>query len=89
MFPDYTRAETRAWWGELFKEYMQTGIDGVWNDMNEVSSFQPGGTIPSDTFHRADFELGDDDVHARYHNVYGMLMAKSTRDGIMKGRHTP
>ena len=35
-FPDFTRPETRAWWGDLYKNYMAQGVDGVWNDMNEL-----------------------------------------------------
>ncbi|MGB4415691.1 MAG: TIM-barrel domain-containing protein [Paludibacter sp.] len=83
-FPDFTRPETRAWWGSLYKNFIATGVDGVWNDMNEPSVFDgPAKTMPEDNWHRG----GDDlqpDVHLRYHNVYGMLMVKASRDGILK-----
>jgi len=83
-FPDFTRPETREWWGGLYKDYMALGVDGVWNDMNEPSVFKgPGGTMPEDNIHRGGGDLPKD-IHQRYHNVYGMLMVKASRDGILK-----
>ncbi len=82
-FPDFTRPETRNWWSGLYKDFMATGIDGVWNDMNEPSVFNgPAGSMPENNWHRG----GDDlqaDIHLRYHNVYGMLMVKASREGIL------
>ncbi|MCC6230065.1 MAG: DUF5110 domain-containing protein [Phycisphaerales bacterium] len=84
VFPDYTREQTRTWWAGLYKDFMATGIDGVWNDMNEPAVFNvPTKTMPEDNAHRADAELGGPGSHAQFHNVYGMLMVKATRDGIM------
>lgn len=83
-FPDFTRPETRSWWSGLYKDYMATGIDGVWNDMNEPSVFDgPDGTMPENNWHRGGGNL-QPDVHLRYHDVYGMLMVKASRDGILK-----
>jgi alpha-glucosidase len=83
-FPDFTRPETRSWWGGLYKDFMSTGIDGVWNDMNEPSVFDgPGVSMPENNWHRGGGEL-QADVHLRYHNVYGMLMVKASREGILK-----
>jgi alpha-glucosidase len=82
VFPDYTRPETRAWWASLYPPFLSTGIDGVWNDMNEPAVFNvPSKTMPEDNAHRGGGELVAGD-HARYHNVYGMLMARATREGI-------
>lgn len=83
-FPDFTRPETRSWWSGLYKDFMATGIDGVWNDMNEPSVFDgTDGTMPIDNWHRGGGNL-QPDVHLRYHNVYGMLMVKASREGILK-----
>lgn len=83
-FPDYTRPETRAWWADLYGDYMAQGIDGVWNDMNEPTSFVgPNRTLPLDAIHRGGGELLEG-PHARYHNVYGMLMVKASREGILQ-----
>ena len=48
VFPDFTQAATRAWWGGLYDElYDRTGVAGFWNDMNEPAVFEtPGHTIP-------------------------------------------
>lgn len=82
-FPDFTRGRTRAWWASLYRDYMATGIDGVWNDMNEPSVFNgPGKTMPESNRHEADEELGGPDSHARYHNLYGMQMVRASREGI-------
>lgn len=86
-FPDFTKKSVRKWWGALYKPFMSHGMDGVWNDMNEPAVFGghgPGKTMPEDNWHRADADLGGADVHARYHNVYGMQMIRATREGIAK-----
>ncbi len=84
VFPDFTMPETREWWGTLYNDFIRTGIDGVWNDMNEPSVFNgPDGTMPADNWHRGGGSL-QPGTHLRYHNVYGMLMVKASRDGIMK-----
>jgi alpha-glucosidase len=85
-FPDFTRPETQQWWGNLYKDYMATGIDGVWNDMNEPAVFDsPDHTMPEDNWHRGGGDLPAD-IHLRYHNVYGALMIKSSLAGILKIR---
>lgn len=82
-FPDFTRARTRQWWAGLYKDYMATGIDGVWNDMNEPAVFDvPGKTMPDDNHHDADAELGGPGPHAAYHNIYGLQMVRASREGI-------
>jgi alpha-glucosidase len=59
VFPDYTNAKVREWWAGLYHDFMATGIDGVWNDMNEPAVFNvPSKTMPEDNWHRADPELG-------------------------------
>ena len=81
-FPDFTRPETRAWWAGLYKDYMATGIDGVWNDMNEPSVFGGrNGTMPEDNQHRGGGELTPG-PHRQYHNVFGRLMVHASRAGI-------
>lgn len=85
VFPDFTRKATRDWWAGLYRDFMATGVDGVWNDMNEPAVFNTedgSKTMPVDNLHRADAELGGPGPHARYHNVYGNLMVKATREGI-------
>ncbi len=90
-FPDYTRPETRAWWQDLYKDFLDQGIDGVWNDMNEPAVFNvKSKTMPEDNVHRGGkWDYGGvlpQGPHLQYHNVYGMLMAKGTFDGIRRFR---
>jgi alpha-glucosidase len=56
VFPDFTQARTRAWWGNLYRDfYLHHGIAGFWNDMNEPSVRDgPGHTMPLDVQHRID-----------------------------------
>lgn len=80
-FPDFTRPEVRLWWATLYKDYVATGIDGVWNDMNEPSVFEGvDGSMPADNLHQ-----GGDGFpaasHLRYHNLYGYFMVKASREG--------
>jgi hypothetical protein len=83
-FPDFTRPGTRQWWSTLYPDFMARGIDGVWNDMNEPAVFNgPDKTMPVDNIHRGGGELPPG-PHLRYHNVYGMLMIKATRDGVLQ-----
>ena len=93
LFPDFTRASVREWWGSLYDDYINTGIDGVWNDMNEPAVFNEQNdsavvpaarTMPKDNQHDADAELGGPGDHARYHNVYGVQMVRGTRDAIQR-----
>ena len=87
VFPDFTRADVRTWWSSLYPQFLTLGVDGIWNDMNEPAVFNVDGhTMPADNRHRADAELGGPGPHARYHNVYGMLMARATREGVVAGR---
>ena len=89
VFPDFLRKDTRAWWAGLYKDWIATGVDGVWNDMNEPAIFNTPNnwkTMPLDNVHRADAELGGTGPHARYHNVFGMEMIRATREGIQAAR---
>lgn len=79
-FPDFTMPEARDWWGNNFKDIVNVGIDGFWNDMNEIASWG-GGYTP----HLVDFSWeGDGAVYRQAKNVYGMQMARATYEGTSK-----
>ncbi len=78
QFPDFTNPEVRQWWGTLFKELVDFGVAGVWNDMNEPAVFG-SGTFPLDVRHQYDGHRGS---HRKAHNVYGMQMVRATYDGL-------
>ncbi|WMJ74806.1 glycoside hydrolase family 31 protein [Cytophagaceae bacterium ABcell3] len=79
-FPDFTNPEVRQWWADLFKGLMETGVKGVWNDMNEPAVFEIE-TFPYDVRHDYD---GNPCSHRKAHNVYGMQMARATYEGVKK-----
>ena len=87
VFPDFTQAATRAWWGTLYAPFAAMGFEGFWNDMNEPSIFDsPTGTMPLDTLHRIE-EPGfrtRTATHAEIHNVYGMENSRATYEGLLK-----
>jgi alpha-glucosidase len=78
QFPDFTNPKVRAWWGGLYKELVELGVAGVWNDMNEPAVFG-SGTFPNDVRHNFDGQRGS---HRKAHNVYGTQMMRSTYDGL-------
>ncbi len=83
VFPDFTLTRVRDWWGGLYRYFASMGAAGYWNDMNEPSVFKvPGNTMPPDTVHRMDDGSARD--HRAIHNVYGMLNARATYDGLLK-----
>ncbi|MGZ4808570.1 MAG: glycoside hydrolase family 31 protein, partial [Thermoanaerobaculia bacterium] len=84
VFPDFSRPATRAWWGDLYADFVNAGVAGIWNDMNEPAVFDvASGTMPLDVRH--DNEGAPTD-HREIHNVYGMLMTRSTYEGLLKLR---
>lgn len=80
QFPDFTNPEVREWWGGLFKGLVDTGVAGIWNDMNEPAVFG-SGSFPDDVRHQYDGHRGS---HRKAHNVYGMQMVRATYDGLKK-----
>lgn len=80
QFPDFTNKQVREWWGGLYKELLEAGVAGVWNDMNEPAVFGRG-TFPNDVRHNFDGYRGS---HRKAHNVYGMQMVRATYEGLKK-----
>ena len=86
VFPDFTMARVRTWWGGLYKQFVADGASGFWNDMNEPAVFTyPTKTMPDDVQHRID-EPGfarRTASHLEIHNVYGMENSRATYDGVL------
>lgn len=92
-FPDFTDPRARKWFGDQYQQHLNEGIAGFWNDMNEPGVFlteqtqkpdvmhHPDKTFPYNTPHNGD---GAGGTHRRYHNVYGMQMARSTFEGLRR-----
>ena len=76
-FPDFTRPDVRAWWGNNFKEsHTDMGIRGFWNDMNEPAILG-GKEVPT----LVEFNTG---TLASVKNVFGLEMARATFEGTKK-----
>ena len=74
VFPDFVTPEARAWWGRRNAEHVQSGLAGIWNDMNEPAT----GVIAPQAMR---FDRGRDS-HERWHNSYALLMAMGTVSGL-------
>lgn len=83
-FPDFTKPSTRHWWREKFHGYVDLGVDGFWNDMNEIATW--GNALPENIVF--DFD-GSPATTRKGRNVYGFQMARSTYEGtreLLKGK---
>jgi alpha-glucosidase len=83
-FPDFTNPATRKWWQDQFQEYVDLGVEGFWNDMNEIATW--GHMLPENV--EFDFD-GNKASMRRGRNIYGYQMARSTYEGtkaLLKGK---
>jgi mannosyl-oligosaccharide alpha-1,3-glucosidase len=87
-WPDFLRTDVRELWSKKFllSEYLNTTKDFfISNHMNEPSVFDgPEGVMPKTAVHLAGLE------HRNVHNIYGMLMHRSTYEGLLRrNNHRP
>lgn len=83
VFPDFLRTEIRQWWGELHRGLIEDGVEGIWNDMNEpADASNDRKTLPEDCIHIDD--TGKKRNHGEIHNLYAMLEAEGTYNGLRK-----
>jgi alpha-glucosidase len=82
-FPDFTKPETRAWWGNYYARLVEAGVSGYWHDMNEPTSFSAWGdsTFPLPTRHKLECSAGD---HRYAHNLYGLLMNRAGYEALRR-----
>ena len=84
VFPDFTRAASREWWGSLYREFAGMGLRGFWNDMNEPAIFERADkTMPLDVVHRFEERTA---THREAHNIYGMQNSRATYEGLLRLR---
>ena len=83
VFPDFTHPRVREWWGHLYGAlYLEQGVAGFWNDMNEPAVFKTSRlTFPDEVRHDYDGQLTN---HQKAHNIYGQQMARATYEGLKK-----
>jgi alpha-glucosidase len=81
VFPDFTHARVRAWWGAHYGERLERGFAGFWHEGDEPVSFAAFGenTLPRSARHALEGRGGD---HREAHNVYGLCMARAAHEGL-------
>lgn len=82
LFPDFLDPSVQKWWGEMISEFVRPGVDGIWCDMNEPSTFDLRRTLPCDAIQK--LSGAEMLFHEKVHNLYGMLMTKATYEGLLK-----
>ena len=85
VFPDFTKPLRPGLVGRQLKEpYIDLGVAGIWNDMNEPAVFvEPGHTMPLDVRHDDEGQPTD---QREIHNVYGLLNSRATFEGLARLR---
>ncbi|MEU3253935.1 TIM-barrel domain-containing protein [Streptomyces sp. NPDC006997] len=83
VYPDFTHARVREWWGGLYAERLGQGFSGFWHDMNEPTSLNAFGelTLPRSSRHALEGRGGD---HREAHNVYALCMARAGYEGLRR-----
>ena len=82
-FADFTSEAGRKYWKSEMKFFVDNGISGVWNDMNEIATW--GQKMPSNIVF--DFE-GRKASHLEGRNVYGLEMIRSSYEGYREQSST-
>ncbi|UJR85835.1 TIM-barrel domain-containing protein [Sandaracinus amylolyticus] len=88
LFLDFTMPAARALWSEEVARLARRGIDGIWLDVNEPTTFPESGgenTVPNDLPIHGD---GIATTMAEGHNVYALLQARATREGLREALPT-
>jgi len=94
LFPDFTREATRQWWSSLCQFYLESGVSGLWIDMNEPAIFDKpfwsGGSkqlpMPLTTPWGEDHKRLD---HKTLRNIYGSTMSQATRSAWSERQTRP
>lgn len=75
-FPDFTSSKGRSWWQNQIKNYTDIGVEGIWNDMNEISTW--GNRVPGNILFDYDGHLT---TFLQARNVYALNMTHASFDG--------
>jgi alpha-glucosidase len=78
-FPDFTNPAAGKWWAEKLNVLLDEGVAGLWNDMNEISTW--GQRMPDNiVFHFG----GEQASHLKARNIYGLQMVRASYEGYVK-----
>lgn len=90
-FPDFLRQEVRQWWAEEHRFYVENGVAGIWNDMNEPALFKNQKPLDPDLRELPDeknqlfVQQAPEGIvgHFEVRNLYGMEMSHATHDALI------
>jgi alpha-glucosidase len=91
VLPDHARSDVRTWWGDLYRGYLDVGVAGFLNDMNEPALHDRpiddpdtrNSEPPPDTPFGPE---GERATHAEVRNVYGLLQDQGTVEALRRAR---
>lgn len=84
VFVDYTKNDAANWWGKLHGRLLDTGIAGIWNDMNEPADFE---SRDGDKWRDVqNFDEGQNSKHDKMRNLFALLECKATYEGLQNLR---
>jgi alpha-glucosidase len=99
VYPDFSQEKARNWWAGWHKSFLDLGIAGFWNDMNEPSAFslqsEHGFTSEGDVIAGVRQTEGKTlpynarhgiRRHLEVHNVYALEMCRASREGMLAAR---
>jgi len=65
--------------GDLHRAYLDNGVAGIWNDMNEPSDFVD--QVGKNQLDVVSYDEGENSTHAKNRNVFALLrLARLTKD---------
>jgi len=78
-FPDFTSEKGRDWWQDQVEFFADSKVDGIWNDMNEISTW--GQQMPDNILYNYD---NHPTTNMEGHNVFGLEMTRASYLGAVK-----
>lgn len=84
VFVDYTIDAAARWWGDLHRFYLDAGVAGIWDDMNEPSDFvDKTGASQTDVVW---YDGGAHTSYAQNRNVFALGEERATYEGLRRLR---
>jgi len=84
VYADFTLDAAARWWGDLHRAYLDHGVAGIWNDMNEPSDFlDQTGKTQMDV---VTYDGGTYSPYAGNRNVFALNEARATYEGLERLR---
>ena len=80
--PDFSNATVRNWWGNLYKKFIELGIEGFWNDMNEPAIFNIEKEDYQNIYQHP--KTGKTICHNQIHNLYGAQMTQAFAESVQQ-----